>query len=182
MSKLDLIENVNHHMYPDDLIQLHVGIPENTIYEYVSVDFLNGLVNYGRNHVAFLLARYGIGTSIGYEPIRYMEVTEENYQRYADKVTAEHHWELKGDDWLVFYETISSYMFMWYDRDVSDCFVERYSKGSCADVGIVNLEDFIKERLIKLRARDFMFRPKPKRELVDILVRAANKSRGWIRG
>lgn len=182
MSKLDQIEDVNHHMYPGDLIQLHGGIPENTIYEYVSVEFLNGLVNYGRNHVAFLLARYGIDESVSLNPPDYMEVTEENYQRYANMVTRGDHWKLDGDDWLVFYETTSSYMFMWYDRDVSDCFIERYSKGSCADVGIVNLEDFIKERLIQLRARKPVFRPKPKREVVDIIVRAANKLRGHIRG
>mgnify|MGYP003408681041 CR=1 FL=1 len=49
--------------YPSLQIEEFGGIPQNTRYNYVSESFLNGLVNYGDNHVGFLLARYGIAVA-----------------------------------------------------------------------------------------------------------------------
>jgi len=183
--------------YPTAQIMRDGGIAFDTRYDYVASSFLDGLVNYGKNHVAFLLARYGLEKPEGERvdndednDANWIAPTVENYQAFADAATAKHHFKAKGDDWLVLYETDNSYFLMWYDQDSSDCSVERYSRRSLAEpqYGIKTLDEFVEARIAMFREAHFRDDPRggyyPRgqtpQERVDILVRAANNPRGWI--
>lgn len=178
---------IQEFTYPGAQIQQFGGIPNNTSYEYVSSTFLDGLVNYGRNHVAFLLARHGLrkpeAECVGNEDLDYLEPTEENYQAFADAQSAQIHFKAANDDWFILYETDSSYFFLWYDQDCSDCIIERYCRESCVNAGIENFDQFVEERIDLFKTGgSFEFHPRPNNQPVSILVRAANKPRGWISG
>lgn len=193
MSKLGQI-NLQEFTYPTAQIQEFGGIPQDTSYEYVSSTFLNGLVNYGRNHIAYMLCRYGLlkpkdqWRNDAYPTdLDYQDPTVEAYQAFADAATAKPHFKAEEDDWFVFYETDVSFMFMWYDQDCSDCVVERYSKESCTSVGVNTLEEFVADWIAKFTSGPFSdgYYPrcsggKDRKEPTKILVRAANKPRGWI--
>lgn len=135
--------------YPGSYIQDHGGIPQNTGYECVSSTILNGLVNYGYGHVGFIIARYGLVDVKTRESIvdSSHEDPEKAYLDFATQLSKEVHFMADGDDWLILYETSTSYMFMWYNRDTSDCSVERWSKESCVEVGVFDLEQFIDKRI-----------------------------------
>ena len=173
----DLLQDLDCYEFPRVQIQEHGGIPQDTSYNYVSSSFLNGLVNYGAGHVGYLFKRYELtdkdGNSLITDSMSATEI-EALYQRYADNAAANHHFSADGDDWLIFYGTDVSYMFMWYDLDCSDCSVERWSKQSCSAAGVHDLESFIQER-VKLLLENW-------KEAPTILVRAAHPLGGWISG
>lgn len=185
--------SMDTYEYPSSQIEEFGGIPQNTLYDYVSESFLNGLVNYGSNHVGFLLARYGIKKSTGivgdgdpYNPEHYLPVTEAAYQEYADTASRQPHFQATGDDWLIYYETETSYFHIWYDRDCSDCCIARFSKYDLRTAcGIDTPEAFIEAHIAEFRRTFFDGEgeyPGVSTVPVKILVRAAHPLRGWIRG
>ena len=178
--------------YPSLQIEEFGGIPQNTRYNYVSESFLNGLVNYGDNHVGFLLARYGIAVahaptdaSKPHGPEHYLPLTEAAYQEYANTASRHPHFQATGDDWLIYYETRTSYFHLWYDRDCSTCTIERFSKDDLRTAcGIDTLESFIEAHTAEFRQTFFDgdgVYPGVSTVPVKILVRAAHPLRGWIR-
>lgn len=190
--------------YPREQIEEFGGIPQNTEYTYVSSTFLNGLVNYGKNHRSFLVARYGLDSTqvdeAGTEESYFVHLdakygsdnesliaqVRQDYQAFADKSFGDdvHHTTYNQDDWIVMYETSESYVFMWYDRDCSDCSIERYSIESCiADAGIDNLDDFAVQRLALLRKHqtNFLARYNGIDEFL-VFEPKNNRTRGWISG
>lgn len=108
--------------YPREMIQLHGGIPQNTVYNYVSSSFLNGLVNYAGIKIGYMLNRYGL---------KHLE-DEETYASYVGITKwidqQPHCSKFDHDDCILLGETESSYWCFWFDRDVSDCCVSRMEK------------------------------------------------------
>jgi hypothetical protein len=185
--------------YPTDQIERSGGISQDTRYDYVASSFLNGLINYGKNHKWFLLARYGLEKPEAERvdddddnDANWIAPTEANYQAFADRVTADRMQCFKpiGDDWLVLYETEASYFFMWYDQDSSDCSVERFCRRSLADpvYGITTFEQFVEARISWFKEAHFGesercgYYPQGQtpQERVDILVSPAQQPRGWF--
>ena len=174
---LDVIE------YPSHEIEETGGIAQDTQYDYVSNSFLNGLINYGSGHQAVMINRYGLkkchlafggmeiadGTlerlypgneelwkAIKSVPSQWEEVpssreTREEFVRLLEK---EIHSKLIGDDWWVFWETSSSFMFAWFDNDCSDCSIARHSAPRLkADLGIITINDFMDRLIPELQAQ-----------------------------
>lgn len=175
MSKLNAVR-MAEFMYPSEQIREFGGIPQNTIYEYVASSFLDGLVNYGSNHVGYLVARYGLRD----EHDKQLAVTEDVYQAFANKSTVNPNFKAVGDDWLIMYQTESSYFFLWYDQDCSDCIIERWGKESCSEVGVHTLDEFIAERLLKYEAHPVSCFDAATSQHVQLMVRAAHNPKGWI--
>ena len=137
-----------NYEYPSDQIAEFGGIPLDVSYDYVSDQFLYGLINYGKNHRAYLMCRYGLNNEhqTGVSDADYVP-TEDEYKKFIDNKILSRNSRLDGDDWLVMYETPNSFIFMWFDRDVSDCSVERWDKDTCAKLGINTIEDFEASRI-----------------------------------
>lgn len=186
---------MDEYEYAGAQVEEFGGIPQDTSYAYISNTFLNGMVNYGRNHRPFLIARYGIqkdpeDESIierirdeKYDPLECLAEVRRYYQEYADAQFAEIHPVMRGDDWLLGYETLSSYIWMWYDMDCSDCCVARYSKESCADVGITSLDQFVLEALIDWKDRSSDYCKDCAGLLEPVVVEPkVNAIHGWLGG
>lgn len=176
---LRLVAYLKMYEYPGDQIQEFGGIPQNTIYEYVSSTFLDGLVNYGTGHRAWLMARYGLNNE-EQSHIRDEDYvpTEAEYRAFAKACTEATHFKPVGDDWLVAYETKESYMFLWYDRDVSDCSIERWSKDMCMQWNIRTLAEFAADRIEAFKVNSAE-RTKH-RALANPILIEAGPVRGWI--
>ncbi len=175
--------------YPSESIQEHGGIPQNSTYGYVSNTFLDGLVNYGSNHVAYMVARYGLrDDEMPYFESRKQGTEQETvefirreYQSFVDKNTEGHHVSFNGDDWLVLYETSTSYFFMWYDQDCSDCSMERYSIETLKEqYGINSFSEFVYEALVDFLADRAKFCRRYTGLNDDIIVQPANRITGWL--
>lgn len=111
-----------------DVVAQFGGIPPNCNIEYISVSFLDGIVNYLDNRRAFMMNRYGLSD---YPALANNgEVTQrECYRKAANEIAEMPHSELLTyDDVLLFGETENSFYYLWYDNDVSDCCIQRVSK------------------------------------------------------
>lgn len=104
------------------------GVPENTLYEYVSSSLLNGYINHVNPIMAVMVARYGDENEIA------------SYDANVKEFSAEPHCDLSllRDDVLIAAESDNFYWFFWYDKDCSDCLIGRFSKAKCSKF------DFIK--------------------------------------
>lgn len=161
-SKLDSLV-LDELEYGRDVVEANGGgIPQNTEITYIGSDVLNGVVNIGRNHICMMIARYGLDDggenysrhayfervidecrlADNYDPVRRVR---DEYQAHADSITK----NLHGDDWLVAFETSDSFFSMWYDNDVSDCCIARYSKEDLKELGVESITDFLYELLIR---------------------------------
>lgn len=193
-SKLKSIE-MDAYEYAGSQVEAFGGIPQDTSYTYISSTFLNGLVNYGKNHHPFLIARYGISQpgqtmdvidhakGTAGTPEECWEKVRQVYQAHADATLDEIHPVFGGDDWLLFYETSSSYIAMWYDLDCSDCSIDRYSKESCLDVGIENIEHFVLEALLHWKENSMRYCWESTGLIRPIVIQPEKTHiRGWLRG
>lgn len=112
MNFFDLFDD--NEEYPENIAER--GVPENILYEYVSSQFLSGLVNYVKPFWVCVLERYTCWKTVDLSQ--------------WDKKAAQFHPDYAGidDDILMLAETENNYWFFWSDRDVSDCCVGRIGK------------------------------------------------------
>lgn len=103
--------------YPQDVAER--GVPENTLYSYISSTFLDGVINYVKPIKAVMIERYD---------------NNDNTEVVAE-FNKEHHSKLAAlpDDVLIAAQTKNDYWFFWYDKDCSDCFIGRFNKGVCSE-------------------------------------------------
>lgn len=189
-SRLETLD-IDQFEYPNAQISENFGLPQNTEYDYVSSAFLNGIMNYGSNYVAFMVGRYGLGDDEHLDGLTYfesmnlqhgpktLERVRQQYQEHACKVFAQPHVKFSGDDWLLYFETPNSYIFMYLDNDVSDCSVTRYSKDSCALIGIHSMETFVYESLLKHLKHAVFFQGYSGLD-EHVIVQAPGLPSGWL--
>lgn len=94
------------------------AMPQNTIYYYVGYTFLNALSNY-------IKPFYVIGIE------RYENWDETDLNKEIQKLADDFHTNyLRSffDDVILLGESDVSYWYLWIDKDVSDCFIGRFSK------------------------------------------------------
>lgn len=122
----DLMDYFNESIfYPGTLI-LNEGLKENILYEYVSSDFINVLVNFKDKITACaMIDRYS-------EESDDDDISWEEKCSNVDKVLeSEYHSNFQGcnfNDIILLTEVDKYYVFYYSDRDVSDCMVGKISK------------------------------------------------------
>lgn len=114
--------------YPDSE-QLLGGVPQNTLYQYVSSTYLNGLINYASPSVAILLN----GTA--------EDVAKLESQPY--------HSNYSNHDVVVLGQTSDSVYYFRSNQDVSDCSIGRIDKAA----NNVTLEDVLELVIPHLNTR-----------------------------
>lgn len=98
--------------YPDNLAER--GAPQDTLYEYVSNTFLDGLVNYVEVFAIYVLAPgYGV-----------LSEYEEDIKEALNETHTKFH-EFGLIDTVLLAETGNSLWVFWYNADVSDCTIGR---------------------------------------------------------
>jgi len=102
----------NSEEYPDNLAER--GVPQDTLYEYVSNTFLDGIINYVE-----VFALYVLGPGYG-ELSEYEESIGE-----ALKATHTKFREFGLLETILLAKTKNSLWVFWYAPDVSDCFIGR---------------------------------------------------------
>ena len=101
--------------YPEEIAEK--GVPNNTIYTYVSTSFLNGYINYVEPMFAIMIERY---VDLDTPKVRgFLEL-----QKWAPHTT----YDSSPDDVWVIAETENCWWLFWSDRDVSDCCIGRLDK------------------------------------------------------
>lgn len=108
---MDLFEDT--YEYPK--IAEHCGVPENTLFCYISDSFLDGFINYFDFVNAYVVHRYRD------EPAPKEEIEIFNNTHHS-KIS------LLEDDVLILSQSERDWWFFWYDQDCSDCAIERFSK------------------------------------------------------
>lgn len=157
-----------------DIIKDYGGIPPDSSINYVSNTFLDGLVNYIENHRAFMINRYGIDED---DDIPNTDnVTQQDRYLKAAELIAEmpHSKLLTFDDVLLFGKTDNSLYYLWYDRDVSDCCIDRVSKKTFPDL---TLDQYIQIILTHL-TENFDHWKHDFNQVEPIFVEF--KPRGWV--
>ncbi len=121
-----------HEEYPEGVAER--GVPEDTLYAYISSTFLNGYINYVKCFYAVMIERYcdwgkdaklsggEIDIDDGEKPI--------DIEAVIATLKDDVHTDLSRcpDDVLVLGETDTCYWFFWFDHDVSDCQIGRFKK------------------------------------------------------
>lgn len=131
--------------YPDETLLAERGVVQNTLYEYVSSDYLQGFVNYVKIYSAIMVERYE-------------EFNDQMLQRTYDELSKSRHsnyYDICEDDVALFGETKNSLWFFYLDRDVSDCMIGRIEKGK------VTKEEFKQLFIDTLEGKHFEL-PSPK--------------------
>jgi len=100
------------------------GVPEDTIFCYVSNTFLDGFINYVDVIKVVMVRRYDPDTD-------HSEVIKK-FNRTGNSSFRE-----LPDDVLLIAKSENDYWFFWFDGDVSDCCIGRFSKE------IIDEDDFI---------------------------------------
>ena len=103
--------------YPGDRVAEH-GVPQDTLYTYISSTFVSGYLNY-----------IGIFHALMFE--RYNKWGDNFQQQILDAMEDDPHcsYGRQGyDDIICLGETENSWWYVWLDRDVSDCCIGRISK------------------------------------------------------
>jgi len=111
--------------YPQNIAE--DGIPEDTLYNYVSSTLLNGYINYVEPILAVMVERYGTEDEVS------------NYQTDIDIFNKIYHSNFSNlrDDVLIIAKTDSFYWFFWYDKDCSDCSIGRFTKNKCSEIDLI---------------------------------------------
>ena len=125
--------------YPQD-IALN-PIPMNTLWCYVSSTFLNGFINHVTPLKVFVLDRY--------EP----DKTEK-----IKKLKRQIHTKLSqfGDDIIILSEIgENTYMFFWFDMDVSDCYIGRFETTDSKDEVIDSLTNWLNKQKEENEGEEF---------------------------
>jgi hypothetical protein len=108
----------NSYEYPDNLAE--TGVPNHTLFEYVSNTYLNGLINYVDPFFVCVISRYKDWSK---EKI--------DFKKW-DKIASEYHTDYSGiiqdDDIILLAESDNSYWYFYADGDVSDCEIGRIAK------------------------------------------------------
>lgn len=102
--------------YPDNLAER--GVPQDTLYAYVSNTFLDGIINYTKVFATYVLAP-GYGELSEYE---------ESIEDALSETHTKFH-EFGLIDTVLLTETENSLWVFWYDADVSNCIIGRCDKG-----------------------------------------------------
>lgn len=113
-------ENVE---YPQNIAE--TGVPNNTLFEFVSNTYLNGIVNYTNVFYAVMVDRYEKTSS---------ERKQEIYEALQDMVHT--NYSYADDDVVLLAETENCFWIFYYDGDVSDCEIGRVDKS------LVSKEEF----------------------------------------
>lgn len=105
------------------------GVPENTLYSYISNTYLAGFINYVDPIKAVMINRY---RTDGY-----------NHEEESTKINVRVHTDINTlqDDVLVAAQTENDYWFFWFDRDSSDCVIGRFNKSRCTKDKYISLFD-----------------------------------------
>jgi hypothetical protein len=111
--------------YPENICER--GVPQDTLFEYVSNTFLDGLINYVSDHRAYMLERYG-----KFENGKHVEHKVTDIEAMKTKLEDDVHTALSTcpDDVVVLAESQNSYWFFYYDWDCSDCEIGRVDRAS----------------------------------------------------
>lgn len=131
------------------------GVTENTILDYVSYTYLNGILNYTEVFQALFIERYN-------------EMTPERkpiVEKMIDNLEEAYHTDYGDldDDVVLLAESENDYWYFYYDKDVSDCSVGRVNKENITKEEFITLHE---QLLVKL-GRNFHPLPLPK---------------GWVKG
>lgn len=168
--------------YPKDIV--NNPIPINTCWHYISSTFLNGFVNYIKPEILVLLDRY---TS----PNDQLVFKEETYTKSellelvvnGKLSTAHTNLGMFEDDIIIIGKDRSNpdsdiYMFMYFDMDVSDCSIGRFS--TTDDIGDVGTKLFSwLNKLVKSKNID-MIRPNIDNGICDYTVLDPSIIKGWV--
>lgn len=105
--------------YPKEVAER--GVPENTLYCYISSTFLGGFINYVEPIKAVMIKRY--------------RESDYDHAKEAENISSAVNTNiaLLQDDVLVAAQTENDYWFFWFDNDVSDCVIGRFSKSKCSE-------------------------------------------------
>jgi hypothetical protein len=118
--------------YPNDIVDR--GVPQDTLYSYVSSTFLNGFVNYVKDPKAYLIERYGKFNEDKTLHTR-DDGDETDLEKYSAKLKNDFHrnYSTAPDDIVILAHTAKSYWFFYSDRDCSDCCIGRISRNKFVD-------------------------------------------------
>jgi hypothetical protein len=110
---IELFETTIDH--PENLIE--TGVPDNTLYNYVTDSYLNGLINLTDPIFGCVIERY--------EDWNKLDKT-----KWKIELKKEMHPKLSvfGDDVIILSESYNFYWFFWYDCDNSDCSIGKIHK------------------------------------------------------
>lgn len=121
----------------------HDPIPYGTIYQYISATFLNGFINYVEPIATFVIDRY--------EP-RDKKIEMIEAIRSGEEKIRHTKLDMFEDDVIVLgripTETTKNdvnrrYMFFWFDKDVSDCFIGRFITDDPEEEVIRSVRDWL---------------------------------------
>ena len=119
-------------------------MPWGHYWEYISSTFLNGFINYVDIKFAFLVDRYTIDD--GYNDHEDVELKKQALIDFLRKKDVHTHLSEFQDDIIVLGEVEkNSYMFFWFDCDVSDCCIARFKTSDQLFKIKENLRAFVKE-------------------------------------
>lgn len=128
--------------YPENVAER--GVPQNTVYHYISTTFLNGLINYVDNKMAIMIERY-------------TEFDDNDISEYTAHLKDNIHSNYSGsvfrnviDDVVIFGETEDSYWYFYSDGDCSDSDIGRVEKDR-----VGSLEEFKKLYIESLKSNGY---------------------------
>jgi hypothetical protein len=149
MGFLDLFKK--DYEYPSDEIAKFGGLPQNTLYCYVSSTFLDGLINYVKPFKAFMIHRYVELPKEKYMDIFLEALKDQAHTNYSNAfVVVRKKIEIKhfSEEITVLAEGGGSYWCFNYDPDVSDCLIARCS------TKLVTKEEFGSQFLAYIKDRE----------------------------
>jgi len=137
--------------------QMAEGIPENTVYSYVSSTYVNGFVNYINPFYFVLVKRYS---------------DDKEWEKCIESISSiekEYHLRLSkfGDDILLLGETENNWWYIWYDNDVSDCCIGKFEKSK------ISKDDLIECFIEWIKSNDYI-------SDYYVLSNKLGKHNGWL--
>jgi len=146
--------------YPKNLAE--EGVTQGTLLAYVSLDYLNGFVNYVEPFFVCVIERY-------------RDWTKTPLDNLISLVEKAHHTDYStiDDDIIILAKTKNSLWFFWSDKDVSDCQIGRISNT------IINQDDFIQKLIDWITSHQYVERPFQSEAIVGNYKELALPT-GWI--
>jgi hypothetical protein len=131
--------------YPKNIAER--GVPENTLFEYVSHTFLNGFINHVTPFFVCVIERYrrwSFKEKINDPEHRLYPFSLYEWKAYAKDCDT--NYSRIDDDVLLLAESDNSLWFFWNDKDCSDCEIGRIDKNSISKEKMKDLLiDFIEQ-------------------------------------
>ncbi len=152
---------------------------DGTLISYISSTFLNGWINYVKPLAVRLITRYSDQEDDGYEGnVARVKVWQENPQHHADLSFFKDDILILGvpDMWKWRSEPTNEYWFFWFDQDVSDCQIGRFTTEDSRETVLKNFIDYADHISEKLSV-DYGASPTPVKSL-EIKLETL---RGWIK-